>query len=126
MLFPIYERRRTTTAGPERGDISISVRPRRHAAADRAVRVPSVVRASRFDLRGVALDAAGERRCARDAEPEAGESHNEALSRRRFNRRAPVELKRTLRFGRAEDFAEEEVRLMERYAKPQMVMKEKV
>ena len=60
------------------------------------------------------------------AEPEAGESHNEALSRRRFNRRAPVELKRTLRFGRAEDFAEEEVRLMERYAKPQMVMKEKV
>ena len=60
------------------------------------------------------------------AEPEAGESHNEALSRRRFNRRAPMELKRTLRFGRAEDFAAEEVRLMERYAKPQMVMKETV
>ena len=39
---------------------------------------------------------------------------------------APMELKRTLRFGRAEDFAAEEVRLMERYAKPQMVMKETV
>ena len=61
------------------------------------------------------------------AEPEAGESHNEALSRRRFQSEGAGGAQADGMFwGGRRISREEEVRLMERYAKPQMVMKEKV